>query len=285
LVIASTRDVAKYYDRQQIFYSYLWSRSALHYGFWFEGTRTLAEALANTDRFVAAALDIKSNDRVLDAGCGVGGTSLYIAETTTASVEGITLSNVQLRIAQAKAARSAAASRVIFSRQDFMHTRFDDGAFSKIFGIESVSHAMDKVGFLNEAYRLLRPGGRLVICDGFLTATDFEADLHTHYLRFLEGWALPHLAVLADFDNWLTSAGFSNVTFHNMQRYIDKSIDRIYWHGVATWVFSFMKGLFGSPRRDLAARYQKALFNQRVMTYGVFTADKATVPAVGVTTG
>lgn len=284
-MISSTRDVAEYYDKQQIFYSYLWSRAALHYGFWFDDTRTLAEALANTDRIVAAALDITPADRVLDAGCGVGGTSLYIAESTTARVDGITLSSVQLRIAQAKAARSAATSRLTFSRQDFTRTDFNDGTFSKIFGIESVSHALDKVRFLNEAYRLLSPGGRLVICDGFLTKAELDRDSQHRYRRFLEGWALPDLSVLADFGNWLTSAGFSNVTFQNMQRYIGNSIDRIYWHGIATCAFSFIKGLFGAPRRDLAARYQKALFNNGIMTYGMFIAHKPAAPAVAVTIG
>jgi len=273
-VIVSAHEVAEYYDNQQVFYSYLWSQTALHYGFWFDDTRTLAEALTNTDRVVADALHIEPDDRVLDAGCGVGGTSLYIAETTAARVDGITLSSVQLRIALAKAARSTAASRLSFSQQDFTSTLFDAGAFSKIFGIESISHAPNKIAFLDEAYRLLRPGGRLLICDGFLTAENFAPDLRETYERFLDGWALPNLATIADFRESLTRAGFSQITFHDMQRYIGRSIRRIYWHGVTTSIFSFIRALSGSPRRDLAARHQKTLFARGVMIYGFFTADK-----------
>jgi cyclopropane fatty-acyl-phospholipid synthase-like methyltransferase len=74
----------------------------LHYGFWYEDTKSLAEAILNTNNFVIEALAIESNDTILDAGCGVGGTSMHVAETTGATVEGITLSDVQLNISEEK---------------------------------------------------------------------------------------------------------------------------------------------------------------------------------------
>lgn len=73
-------------------FTLFWSRTALHYGLWYDNTRSLAEAVGNTNKFILEALHIDADDRVLDAGCGVGGTSIYIAEVTGATVHGITLS-------------------------------------------------------------------------------------------------------------------------------------------------------------------------------------------------
>ena len=85
----SNKDIARYYDSHQIIYTLFWSRTALHYGLWYEDTKNLAEAIRNTNRLVVDALTIDSKDTVLDAGCGVGGASIYVAETTGARVEGI----------------------------------------------------------------------------------------------------------------------------------------------------------------------------------------------------
>src|SRR4051794_8220338 len=107
----SNSDVAWYYDTYQSGYSRFWSPTALHYGFWYEDTKSLGEAVRNTDRLVVDLLGIGPDDVVLDAGCGVGGTSLHVAETTGARVYGLTLSSVQLEIARRNAARSPAAGR------------------------------------------------------------------------------------------------------------------------------------------------------------------------------
>src|SRR5207253_9880139 len=105
---------------------------ALHCGFWYEDTKNLAEAILNTDKFIVEVLAIDSSDTVLDAGCGVGGTSTFIAETTGANVAGLTLSDVQLSIARRKASRSHAASQLNFSKQDFTDTTFKENTFSKM---------------------------------------------------------------------------------------------------------------------------------------------------------
>src|SRR5437868_6451338 len=157
----SNTDIARYYDRHQIIYTLFWSRTALHYGFWYEDTKSLAEAILNTNRFVVDALAIDFKDTVLDAGCGVGGTSMHVAETTGAIVEGITLSDVQLKIARRRASKALAARLLNFSKQDFTKTNFRENTFSKIFGIESICYAHRKIDFLKEAYRILKPGGRI----------------------------------------------------------------------------------------------------------------------------
>jgi SAM-dependent methyltransferase len=102
---SAKRTVARYYDEMQFLYSSLWSSSGVHYGFWEPGTRSRAQAIRNMDRLVACELALPLGSRVLDAGCGVGGTSMLLAEEHGLDVVGITISDDQLERARRAAPR------------------------------------------------------------------------------------------------------------------------------------------------------------------------------------
>lgn len=270
----SNEDIAKYFDTHQSSYSRFWSSTALHYGFWYDDTKSLAEAILNTNKFAIDTLSIGSHDIVLDAGCGVGGTSLYIAETTGARVEGITLSDVQLKIARKRAAQSVASSLLNISKQDYVRTSFEDETFSKIIGIESICYAHSKGDFLSEAYRIMKPGGRIAVIDAFLTKEHLNPEEQDIYAKFTGGWVIPNLPTQSQFSSLLSQAGFKNVSFIDMQRYVRRSIKIIYLHSLLTCSINFIKSRLGFARENFSARYQRALFDRRIAVYGVFIADK-----------
>jgi tocopherol O-methyltransferase len=270
----SNLEIADYYDTHQSSYSRFWSRTALHYGFWYENTKVLSEAIENTNRFVVEVLGIDERDVVLDAGCGVGGSSLYVAETIGARVEGITLSGVQLQIASRMAAQSVASRLLSFSLQDYMLTKFSAGTFSKIFGIESICHANEKKQFLDEAYRLLCPGGKLAVVDAFLVRDGLSCEEQLIYRKSTAGWRVPNLASIEEFRRLLVAAGFEENIFRNMQAHVEKSVRRIYRLGLVTSVINLVKCGLGLARENQAARYQRTLFDRKIAVYGVFVATK-----------
>lgn len=270
----SVDDVRSYYDSEQATYSRYWSPTALHYGFWYDDTTSLAEAILNTDKFIVDALEIKSKDVVLDAGCGVGGTTQFIAETTGARLEGITLSPVQLKIAIDRTAGLPASDHLRFSLQDYSCTAFHDATFSKVFAIESACHASNKLGFLLEAYRLMKPGGRIAIVDFFLAGGELSAASQKLYADFLDGWVLPGLATCEQFTQLLSRTGFVNITFSDMLRYVWPSIERIDRISLLAYPLHRIKAALGLARKDLAARHQKRLFRRGIISYGVFVAVK-----------
>src|SRR5205085_11939119 len=117
---------------------------SLHYGLWWDDTRTLAEAIRNGDRFVAEKLDVRASDHVLDMGCGVGGTAVYLAKTFGCRVTGITVSRVQREQAAAHAAASGVGELVRFELMDYTATAFRDATFTKAFTQETANYAADK---------------------------------------------------------------------------------------------------------------------------------------------
>src|SRR6185503_13286802 len=91
---ASKSQIVDYYEQSEIDYRLVWhlsSQRAMHYGFWGKTARTLARALHNENKTLAALAHVTRQDHVLDAGCGVGGSSLYLAREFGCQVTGISL--------------------------------------------------------------------------------------------------------------------------------------------------------------------------------------------------
>jgi tocopherol O-methyltransferase len=271
------RRVAQYFDRTQYLYSLLWSRNALHYGFWDSETHRRRDAIQNVNKFVATELALPVGARVLDAGCGVGGTSLFLAEHAGLQVNGITLSREQLRRARRFAASSTAKYPPIFTLGDYANTHFPSGSFDGVIAVESSCHAPSKCEFLREARRLLRPGGRLVVIDGFLAKVDLNDRERRLYLRLLNGFALPDLAEIERFARDLDKVGFSSVRFCDRTAAILRSariIAAMSWPGIVLLGAFCWVGLLPQIwlAHGLACLSQRPLFAKRIARYCAFVA-------------
>lgn len=229
------RDVASYYDAAVWTYrlfAYNRQSLAIHYGFWEEGTRTRHEAMINQHKAVIGKGCIKPGMRVLDAGCGVGGTVFYIARQTGADVTGISISPKQIEYARKMQEKFGLGPRASFLVADFTRNPFPDGSFDVVYGIESISHAYPKSDFLDEAYRLLKPGGRLVIIDGY-RKRDPETPEEEEMLRnFLYGFAVKEMATLEDMTRQVKEAGFVDIQLESRLKQALPSIRYFYFVGL-----------------------------------------------------
>src|SRR5262249_58415583 len=99
------------------------------------------------------------------AGCGVGGSAVWLARTHAVEVVGVTLVASQVVRARRFAETSGVTGRVTFEQQDYTHTTFPDGTFDVVWAMESICHAPEKGLFVQEARRLLKPGGRLGVVE------------------------------------------------------------------------------------------------------------------------
>lgn len=170
---------------------------------------------ASRSRSVSAG-NRESPLQVLDVGCGIGGSSLYLANKLNAKVTGITLSPVQAQRA-AQRAREFGLDRAKFQVADALAMPFGDRQFDLIWSLESGEHMADKTQFLQECYRVLKPNGRLIfatwchrpICDGILKA--LSADEKAHLQRIYDVYCLPYVISLPEYEAIAQSLNFQNI--------------------------------------------------------------------------
>ena len=111
---------------------------------------------------IAAKLDLKPGQRVLDIGCGWGGMALYLHRVAGVDVTGVTLSEEQLKVARQRAADAGVADRVRFELIDY---RAVTGTFDRIVSVGMFEH----VGlphyrtFFDRVHALLKPDGVALI--------------------------------------------------------------------------------------------------------------------------
>jgi cyclopropane fatty-acyl-phospholipid synthase-like methyltransferase len=226
--LPSIRD---YYDETWLDYRMLWlnpQNKAIHFGYWDERTRSHGESLLNMNRVLASHIGISKGMRVLDAGCGIGGSSIWLAQTYGVEVVGITPVASQVERARRYAQKQGIADQVSFEQQDYMQTTFPQASFDVVWGMESFCHAPDKQLVLAEVRRLLRPGGRLGIVEYMrnkrpLAEID-EALLHS----WLSGWAIPDISTSHEWLGWAQEAGFQDTQLADITSNVRPSLRRLY---------------------------------------------------------
>jgi len=110
--------------------------------------------------------DLSAARRILDAGCGPGQFSILTAEALPqVEMFGIDLAPTMVELARGHAAKSPAAQRLRFDVADVAHLPFPDGHFDAVISTGSIKHWPDPIVGLRELYRVLAPGGRVVIIE------------------------------------------------------------------------------------------------------------------------
>ena len=152
-----SRSVALHYDELDLAYRRIWG-DHVHHGYWRTGTETPEQAAAQLVTEVEQRLGVEAGDRICDIGCGYGATAANILTRHDVSIIGLTLSAAQHAIAQERSPRFTCLVR------DWLDNGLETGSFDRAYAIESSEHMTDKPRFFTEARRILRPGGRLVVC-------------------------------------------------------------------------------------------------------------------------
>ena len=223
--------IIAYYDQTWLDYRLLWLNRrtlSVHFGYTDPTTRGHADALLNMNRVLADRAGIRPGARVLDAGCGVGGSSIWLAQSRGASVIGITPVASQVARARRFAAAHRLGDQVTFEQADYTHTPFADASFDVVWALESLCHAPDKAAFYREAARLLRPGGRLVIAEYLRSARPLNTQGERLLHRWLDGWAIPDLDTRAEHMAHATAAGLPNMRIDDITAYTQPSLRRLY---------------------------------------------------------
>jgi SAM-dependent methyltransferase len=262
----------------------------MHFGYFRRGLNPLRlePMLEQMNREILLRLhlerDLPEPVCVLDMGCGVGATLRSFARRLPrAELTGITLVPWQIERGTELNSTAPEASRIHMVLGDYEHTPFPSGSFAAAYALESscYAHAANKSALLTEAHRLLRPGGRLAVADGFLLRAPAHRGLqHAIYRRLCDCWVIETLGELAPFTAELARLGFVDIQVEHLQYRVAPSVFHVPW---VTLRFLLGDVLFG-PRKMTRARWNNVLAPVLLpfvshpigpMSYCLVTATKA----------
>jgi tocopherol O-methyltransferase len=155
-------------------------------------------------------------EEILDVGCGIGGSSLYLAQKFNARAVGITLSPVQASRATQRAQEAGLAAEVQFQVADALDMPFADETFDFVWSMESGEHMPDKEKFIQECYRVLKPGGTFLMatwCHRPITPATGEltADERQHLAEIYRVYCLPYVISIPEYEAIAHNLSFQNI--------------------------------------------------------------------------
>ncbi|ORU91039.1 MAG: hypothetical protein A6F72_00510 [Cycloclasticus sp. symbiont of Poecilosclerida sp. N] len=276
-------DIADYYDQSYWDYRTSWLNSknlAIHYGYWSENTKSHSDSLIEMNEVVAGQLDLKPGDHVLDAGCGIGGSSIWLAENYGVKVTGITVSPTQITQANKNAKKRGVDHLVNFKLEDYTKTSFVDESFDHVWALESICYALKKSDFVKEAYRVLKKGGCFAIADGFASKRELTPAEWKHVLKVLNGWSMPNMSLPCEFKSFMQDSAFEDIYYKDITQNILPSSKRLYYIALLTYplekIMSFLRLRTGVQSSNFNACFgQYHVLHDGIGCYGLFSAKKA----------
>ena len=276
------KNIVDYYDASENAYKDAWDLNnslAIHYGYWDKNVKSFPQSLQRMNEVMAEAGRLKTGDVVLDAGCGVGGSSIFLASKIGCKVVGVSLSEKQIQQARQNAVSKNVSESVAFKAMDYCNTGFPNESFDAVWGCESICYADNKEEFIKEAFRLLKRGGKLIVADGFVIK--YENNNEPVIRKWLDGWQVNYLETMKRFCDFMQRSGFNNIRFTDISTFTNNSSRRLYRFYFLASLYLWWKKLTSRRRfSDMqkkniqACKYQFVGMKKKLWQYGLIVGEK-----------
>jgi tocopherol O-methyltransferase len=298
--------IALHYNLASDYYYTLWGQH-IHHGLFRPSTLSKEAAQENLIDFMLDMSSLSESSAVLDVGCGLGGTSRYLAREKGCAVMGVTISKRQVEIAnrlsraesshheQQRESTQVAASNVpvsigekggnvIFHELDaeamlpfFRPDGENTGrTFDCVWISEALSHIPNKEAFFSNSHSLLRPGGKLVIADWFKSFDLTSSQVRDTIKPIEDGMLLPRLYTMNEYVSLATDAGLELKTGpEDISKDVAKTWD-ISWALISSpslWAFAISQGRDGLAFLQ-AFRAMRRGYADGSFRYGVLVFEK-----------
>jgi tocopherol O-methyltransferase len=216
------QQIQEFYDASSGLWEEIWGEH-MHHGYYGRaGNYKMDRRQAQIDLIEELLLwaGVKNADKkpqnIIDVGCGIGGSTLYLAQKFGAKATGISLSPVQVSRATARAKLTGLEERVQFQVANALEMPFADHSFDLVWSLESGEHMPDKTKFLQECYRVLQPGGKLILATWCHRETNSLAGELTpkeikHLQEIYRVYCLPYVISLSEYRAIALECGFQNL--------------------------------------------------------------------------
>ncbi|GAB5034790.1 Hypothetical protein NocV09_02100950 [Nannochloropsis oceanica] len=219
--------------------------------------------------------------KVLDVGCGIGGTTRYIAKKlgTGSQVSGITLSSEQVRRAN-ELAQEQDIENAEFQVMDALKMTYPDNSFDLVWACESGEHMPDKKAYVEEMVRVLKPGGTLVIacwCQRDAKEVPLSKSEQSRVDFMCTEWSHPYFISIKDFEGLAAGTGvMENVRSEDWAKFTIPSWRHSVWVGVFDPFFWMLRPhLWIKILRDaFTLNVFHNAFKDGLMGYGMIYAQK-----------
>ena len=282
------QDIQQFYDASSGLWEQIWGEH-MHHGYYGRsGNNKVNRRQAQIDlieELLAWAGYTDKNSltnpqNIIDVGCGIGGSSLYLAQKFDANVTGITLSPVQANRGTDRAKNAGLEEKVQFQVANALEMPFPDNQFDLVWSLESGEHMPDKTQFLAECYRVLRPGGKLILATWCHRSTDSVAgaltkDEKRHLAEIYRVYCLPHVISLPDYEAIAVKCGFKDLRADDWSNSVAPFWDVVIDSAIKP---EAIIGLFQSGWRTIEAALSLSLmsrgYSRGLVKFGLLTATK-----------
>lgn len=262
--------IIEHYDVVSPYYYKLWGEH-LHHGYWIRGDESKEQAQQQLIEHLARLAKIPHDATVLDVGCGFGASSFYLCKQFGATTTGITISQVQVDMASAAAAKEKAPAS--FCLMDAEAMSFER-PFDVLWSVESISHYQDRAKFFASAAKLLRPGGVFALTDWFKKPNLSSAETRK-LIHPIEQGMFVRLEEMSQYEEFLQSNGMEILRREELTKHcartwdvcLDIIADATFWALAAKHGRNFVRYLN-------SFRAMRAGFSSGAFVYGLLVARK-----------
>ena len=261
--------IIEHYDVVSPYYRSLWGEH-LHHGYWIRGDEPKEKAQLQLIEHLAQLADVQRGVDILDIGCGFGATSIYLAKRYNATVTGITISSVQVEMANQAAAVERLGAKFLLMDAEAMDFQKQ---FDVLWSVESISHYQNLPRFFSSAAKLLKPGGTFALTDWFKKENLSPEETQKSIVPIEKGMFV-ELQSMNEYEKMLTSNGLQimhrEVLNNNCAKTWDLSLDII-----KDKSFWFLAAKFGAHFVTYLKAFEaiRAGFASGNFVYGLFVAS------------
>lgn len=267
------KHIRQHYDRLSFLYRMFWGEH-LHHGYW-DGDETVPQAQIHLMERLAERAGFSRGARVLDLGCGIGGSALWLAENFDCQVTGITISPVQAGMANKKAKARGLSSRVQFQVSDVNQWEPQPESVDLVWIVESSEHFEDKKRFFERCAAVLKPGGVVAVCAWLRRDGPMPADEQKLVATIIDAMLCPSLGSLSDYQTWMRDSGLTVTAAEDITRHVERT-----W-ALCIQIFErralkLLVPFTGAATRRFVKSFplMKRAYAQGAMAFGLFVAKK-----------
>jgi len=235
-------------------------------------TEQIHSGAAEATDTLAQALGLKKGMVVLDLCSALGGPARQIAKKYGVMVKGVDMTETMLKKARERTKQAGLANMIEFHEGNVMDLAFEDETVDVVWGQEAWCYVTDKNKLIQEAYRVLKPGGKIGFTDWVITGEITEEQLSPLY----DTMSFPYMETFQGYQELLKNNGFKILDAQDQTEAYAKCFDKYYVTVHETLKPTILKD-FGQELFDIASNlvtiWRKAA-NEHKVGRGFYIAEK-----------